>query len=160
MNFSKPILQAGAILLLSFIVSLGSNFIAGTPLPLIAKELEQATDENINSSEPVLLVISIDQAKSFFDNNVLFLDARDEVYYNKGHIKGALKNIFFMELIFNIEQIQKKSDPLVVYCGDPGCGDSEDLAYNLQESGFTKLYVFKGGWIEWSAANYPSEKIN
>ena len=120
MNFSKPILQAGAILLLSFIVSLGSNFVAGTPLPLIAKELEQATDEDINSSEPVLLVISIDQAKSFFDNNVLFLDARDEVYYNKGHIKGALKNIFFMELIFNIEQIQKKSDPLVVYCGDPG----------------------------------------
>ena len=89
MNFSKPILQAGAILLLSFIVSLGSNFVAGTPLPLIAKELEQATDEDINSSEPVLLVISIDQAKSFFDNNVLFLDARDEIYYNKGHIKGA-----------------------------------------------------------------------
>ena len=117
MNFSKPIFQAGAILLLSLIVSLGSNFVAGTPLPLIAKELEQATDEDINSNEPVLLVISIDQAKSFFDNNVLFLDARDEVYYNKGHIKGALKNIFFMELIFNIEQIQKKSDPLVVYCG-------------------------------------------
>ena len=82
MNFSKPILQAGAILLLSFIVSLGSNFIADTPLPLIAKELEQATYEDINSSEPALLVISIDQAKSFFDNNVLFLDARDEVYYN------------------------------------------------------------------------------
>jgi hypothetical protein len=23
--------------------------------------------------------------------------------------------------------------------------------------GFTKLYVFKGGWLEWSKANYPSE---
>ena len=33
----------------------------------------------------------------------------------------------------------------MVYCGDPGCGDSEDLAYNLQGYGFTKLYVFKGG---------------
>ena len=32
-----------------------------------------------------------------------------------------------MELMFNIESIQSKSDPLVVYCGDPGCGDSEDL---------------------------------
>ena len=48
----------------------------------------------------------------------------------------------------------------MVYCGDPGCGDSEDLAYNLQDYGFTKLYVFKGGWLEWSAANYPSEKID
>ena len=63
MNFSKPIFQAGAILLLSLIVSLGSNFVAGTPLPLIAKELEQATDEDINSNEPVLLVISIDRLR-------------------------------------------------------------------------------------------------
>jgi len=23
--------------------------------------------------------------------------------------------------------------------------------------GFTKLYVFKGGWLEWSKAGYPSE---
>ena len=67
---------------------------------------------------------------------------------------------FFMELIFNIESIQSKTDPLVVYCGDPGCGDSEDLAYDLQDSGFTKLYVIKGGWLEWSAAGYPSEGSN
>ena len=48
----------------------------------------------------------------------------------------------------------------MVYCGDPGCGDSEDLAYDLQDSGFNKLYVFKGGWLEWSAAGYPSEIKN
>jgi len=68
-----------------------------------------------------------------------------------------MKNAFLMELVFNIEQKQAKSEPLVVYCGDPGCGDSEDLAYDLQDSGFTQLYVFKGGWVEWSAASYPSE---
>ena len=64
-----------------------------------------------------------------------------------------------MELLFNIESLQSKQDPLVVYCGDPGCGDSEDLAYNLQDAGFTKLYVFKGGRLEWAAAEYPSESI-
>ena len=160
MNLERPISQAGVILLFSFVVSFASNFSSDAPLPLIAKDLEQATEEDLNSDEPVLLVVSLDQAKSFYDNKVLFLDARDEAYFNNGHIKGALKNIFLMELIFNIEEIQKKSDPLVVYCGDPGCGDSEDLAYNLQDYGFTKLYVFKGGWLEWSAANYPSEKID
>tara|TARA_B000000609_G_C24172040_1_gene351075 strand:+ start:1161 stop:1643 length:483 start_codon:yes stop_codon:yes gene_type:complete len=160
MNLERPISQAGVILLFSFVVSFASNFSSDAPLPLIAKDLEEATEEDLNSDEPVLLVVSLDQAKSFYDNKVLFLDARDEAYFNKGHIKGALKNIFLMELIFNIEEIQKKSDPLVVYCGDPGCGDSEDLAYNLQDYGFTKLYVFKGGWLEWSAANYPSEKID
>ena len=110
-----------------------------------------------DTDEAVLIAISLDQAKSFFDNGVLFIDARDEGYFESGHIKGAMKNAFLMELVFNIEQKQAKSEPLVVYCGDPGCGDSEDLAYDLQDSGFTQLYVFKGGWVEWSAASYPSE---
>jgi rhodanese-related sulfurtransferase len=92
-----------------------------------------------------------------FDNGVLFLDARDEGYYEAGHIKDAMRNGFLMELLFNIEEKQSKNDPLVVYCGDPGCGDSEDLAYDLKESGFMQLYVFKGGWVGWSNASYPSE---
>jgi len=62
---------------------------------------------------------------------------------------------FYKGQIFNIEEKQTKNDPLVVYCGDPGCGDSEDLAYDLQNEGFTKLFVFKGGWLEWSKTNYP-----
>ena len=68
-----------------------------------------------------------------------------------------MKNSFLMELSFNIEERQGKYVPLVVYCGDPGCGDSEQLAYDLKDLGFTKLYVFKGGWLEWSRAAYPSE---
>ena len=107
MNLERPISQAGVILLFSFVVSFASNFSGDTPLPLVAKDLEQATEDDLNSDEPVLLVVSLDQAKSFYDNKVLFLDARDEAYFNKGHIKGALKNIFLMELIFNIEEIQK-----------------------------------------------------
>ena len=107
-----------------------------------------------------MLAISLDKAKDFFENGVLFIDARDEVYYNDGHIKNAMKNVFLMELIFNIEEKQTKEDPIVVYCGDPGCGDSEDLAYDLQNEGFKKLFVFKGGWLEWSAANYPSDRFN
>ena len=50
-------------------------------------------------------------------------------------------------MIFNIEDKQTKEDPIVVYCGDPGCGDSEDLAYDLKNEGFQKLFVFKG-WLE------------
>ena len=63
-----------------------------------------------------------------------------------------------MELIFNISARQDKNAPLVVYCGDPGCGESKDLAYDLQYSGFTKLFVFKGGWLEWSKVEYPIEE--
>ena len=130
MNFKNHISQVYLILTISIITSLAVNILRPNSIPFLAKELEQVENIDFDSDEPLLLTISLDQAKEFYDRNTLFLDARDEVYFNKGHIRGAIKNAFFMELLFNIESMQSKEDPLVVYCGDPGCGDSEDLAYN------------------------------
>jgi len=157
MNIRIPILQAILLVLISILIGIGSNILSSKPLPWFAVELSVVEDIEIKSNEPILAAISIEQAKLFFDDEVLFVDARDEGYFEAGHIKGAMKNIFLYELIFNIEEKQNKDTPLVVYCGDPGCGDSEQLAYDLKDSGFTKLYVFKGGWLEWSKAGYPSE---
>jgi len=159
MNIRTPIGQTVFLLLLSCIIGFGSNLVRADKIPWLAVELEtvDSIELNADTNEPLLVAISLDQAKRLFDEGVMFLDARDDAYFVVGHIQGAMKNAFLMELIFNIEEHQTKSDPLVVYCGDPGCGDSEDLAYDLQDSGFTKLYVFKGGWLEWSKAAYPSE---
>jgi len=157
MNIRIPILQAILLVLISILIGIGSNILSSKPLPWFAVELSVVEDVEIKSNEPILAAISIEQAKLFFDDEVLFVDARDEGYFEAGHIKGAMKNIFLYELIFNIVEKQNTDAPLVVYCGDPGCGDSEQLAYDLKDSGFTKLYVFKGGWLEWSKAGYPSE---
>ena len=159
MNIRTPIGQAAFLLFFSCIIGFGSNIIRSDAIPWIAAELEIADfiEPETKSNEPILLAISLNQAKNLFDSGILFVDARDDAYYIAGHIQGALKNAFLMELIFSIEAIQEKNAPLVIYCGDPGCGDSEDLAYDLQDSGFNKLYVFKGGWLEWSKAKYPSE---
>ncbi len=136
MNFRTPIGQVAFLVFLSCIIGFGSNLIRADKIPWIAVEL--ATTESIDKA--------VETGESVYEG-----------YYDAGHIQNALRNVFLMELIFNIEERQKKSDALVVYCGDPGCGDSEDLAYDLQDSGFTKIYVFKGGWLEWSKAGYPSE---
>ena len=156
----KPFNQVVFFVVISIFLSFSSNLVRKDSIPLLAKKLEITEDIDIDSDESTLLAISLDKAKEFFENGVLFIDARDEVYYSDGHIKNAMKNVFLMELIFNIEEKQTKEDPIVVYCGDPGCGDSEDLAYDLQNEGFKKLFVFKGGWLEWSAANYPSDRFN
>ena len=156
----KPFNQVVFFVVISIFLSFSSNLVRKDSIPFLAKKLEITEDIDLESDETTLIAISLDKAKDFFENGVLFIDARDEVYYNDGHIKNAMKNVFLMELIFNIEQKQTKEDPIVVYCGDPGCGDSEDLAYDLQNEGFKKLFVFKGGWLEWSAANYPSDRFN
>ena len=157
MNIRIPIVQAILLVVISLLIGLGSNIISSKPIPWFAEELAVVDMIEIKSDEPTLAAISLKQAKVFFDEEVLFVDARDESYYEAGHIKGAMKNIFLYELIFKIEEKQNKDTPLVVYCGDPGCGDSEQLAYDFKDMGFTKLYVFKGGWLEWSKAGYPSE---
>ena len=156
----KPFNQVVFFVVISIFLSFSSNLVRKDSIPLLAKKLEITEDIDLDSDESSLLAISLDKAKDFFENGVLFIDARDEVYYNEGHIRNAMKNVFLMELIFNIEDKQTKEDPIVVYCGDPGCGDSEDLAYDLQNEGFKKLFVFKGGWLEWSAANYPADNYN
>ena len=156
----KPFNQVVFFVVISIFLSFSSNLVRKDSIPLLAKKLEITEDIDLDSDESTLLAISLDKAKDFFENGVLFIDARDEVYYNDGHIRNAMKNVFLMELIFNIEDKQTKEDPIVVYCGDPGCGDSEDLAYDLQNEGFKKLFVFKGGWLEWSAANYPADRFN
>ena len=156
----KPFNQVVFFVVISIFLSFSSNLIRKDSIPLLAKKLEITEDIDLDSYESTLLAISLDKAKDFFENGVLFIDARDEVYYNDGHIRNAMKNVFLMELIFNIEEKQTKEEPIVVYCGDPGCGDSEDLAYDLQNEGFKKLFVFKGGWLEWSAANYPADRFN
>ena len=156
----KPFNQVVFFVVISIFLSFSSNLVRKDSIPLLAKKLEITEDIDLDSDESTLLAISLDKAKEFFENGVLFIDARDEVYYNDGHIKNAMKNVFLMELIFNIEEKQTKEEPIVVYCGDPGCGDSEDLAYDLQNEGFKKLFIFKGGWLEWSAANYPADRFN
>ena len=156
----KPFNQVVFFVVISIFLSFSSNLVRKDSIPFLAKKLEITEDIDLDSDETTLIAISLDKAKDFFENGVLFIDARDEVYYNDGHIKNAMKNVFLMELIFNIEEKQTKDDPIVVYCGDPGCGDSEDLAYDLQNEGFKKLFVFKGGWLEWSAANYPADNSN
>ena len=157
MNTKVPIVQAILLVLISILIGIGSNIISSKPIPWFAVELAVVENVDTKSEDPILAAITLEQARNFFDESVLFVDARDEGYFEAGHIQGAMKNIFLMELIFNIEEKQSKNTSLVVYCGDPGCGDSEQLAYDLKNMGFTKLYVFKGGWLEWSKAGYPSE---
>ena len=160
MNFRTPIGQVAFLVILSCIIGFGSNLVRADKIPWIAVKLvtAESIDKDVETGESVLVAISLEQAIILFEQGILFVDARDKGYYNTGHIQGALQNDAFLpKLIIDIEERQNKSDALVVYCGDPGCGDSENLAYDLQYSGFTRIYVFKGGWLEWSKAGYPSE---
>ena len=78
-------------------------------------------------------------------------------YYFKGHIPNSICNDDFDSLVYQIEDFVTYNNGFVVYCSDDDCGSSEDLAYELQDLGFMNILVFKGGWKDWSEAEFPLE---
>jgi|ETNmetMinimDraft_25_1059894.scaffolds.fasta_scaffold25769_2 rhodanese-related sulfurtransferase len=150
-----PLNQMLAIVILSLVVGLITNILRSDSIPILAKKISIVEDLNDVSGEPVS--ITLDQAKNLFDKGVVFVDARDDQYFKEGHIPNAWNSGFFMELMFKLDSAQTKIGPVVLYCSDDECGSSEELANDLFNEGFTKLYVFKGGWLEWSKAGYPVE---
>jgi rhodanese-related sulfurtransferase len=101
--------------------------------------------------------IRIDFAKALFDKKYLFIDARDPADFNAGSIKGAV-NIPF----HNFEKDKSKVEALpkekvyVIFCSS-ACDVSIDLAYAMAHMGFTKVYIFHGGWDAWKEAGYPTK---
>jgi len=160
MNFSSSLHQIYFYLTISFITSFVINLSRTNTLPIIADPLEKIENiEQINEkmANPIIREISIDIAKDLFDQNMLFVDARTEEYYKEGHIPKAVCNDNLDLLITKMEEHISIDDGFIVYCSDDDCGSSEELAYLLQEQGFSKIYLFKGGWKQWVDNNLPIE---
>ena len=142
--------------MISFVINLSRT----DTLPIIAvplKKIEDIGQINEKMSDPIIREISIDIAKNLFDQNMLFVDARSEEYYLDGHIPKAVCNDNLDSLITKIEKQVAIDDGFVVYCSDDDCGSSEELAYLLQEQGFSNIYLFNGGWKQWVDNNLPIE---
>ena len=143
-------------MLISFFV----NIIRTESLAFVAVPLKKIKDiaqiEN-TSLQPQIREISIDIAEKLFLDSLLFIDARAEEYYQKGHIPNSICNDNFDSLVYQVEDLITYINGFVVYCSDDDCGSSEELAYQLQEQGFTNIYLFKGGWKQWMENELPIE---
>ena len=129
-------------------------------LPFVAvplKKIQDITQIENSSIQPQIREITIDLAQRLFSDSILFIDARAKEYHLEGHIPNSICNDDFDALVIQVEDIITYSDGFVVYCSDDDCGSSEDLSYQLQDHGFTNIYLFKGGWKQWTENNIPTE---
>jgi rhodanese-related sulfurtransferase len=115
-----------------------------------------------------LQLIDGPQATKFFhdprfqQNMVLFVDARNETEYQKGHIPGAYEfDPYHPEKYFDIVvPVCQKAEQVVVYCNGGDCDDSENAAIWLRDNaGISnqKICVYAGGFAEWTTNNLPVE---
>ena len=91
----------------------------------------------------------------------VFVDARNDEHYNEGHIPGALQcdpyNVGLY--IDNIIDYVTGAEKVVVYCGGGECEDSIFMCRELVEMDvpMEAIYLFVGGWKEWSDNGSPIE---
>lgn len=108
--------------------------------------------------------IKIDFAKMLYDKGVLYIDGRPKHEYAEGKIKGAISIPYEEYMAMSDDQRAQlmskynKNDIIVVYCSGGECEISIDLAYEIAKLGFTSLNIYRGGYKEWQAAGYPTEK--
>ena len=92
---------------------------------------------------------------------MVLIDARGDEAYEEGHIPGALQcDHFKLERdIFNVLDFVDAAETIVVYCNGGKCEDSLFVCGDLMEFDvpFDKIYLFQGGWEEWTENNMRVE---
>ena len=149
--------QAIYIIVCSIVVGMVFNYFRSNGIPFIAKPINGFTN-NSQIAEFVIEIIDLEIAKKFFNDELLFIDARDDISFSEGNITGAISSVPYNDSVDSIFINQGFSEPIVIYCDDEECGLSEELGYQLQAEGFSKIYVFSGGWNQWLKAKLPVEK--
>lgn len=103
--------------------------------------------------------IKLDFAFKLFKDGIQFIDSRSMVEFAEGHVKGAV-NIPFYGSENHLEAIKRlnKNEIIVTYCSSADCDISILSGNELFEMGFKRVYVFIGGYNEWTKNNYPISK--
>ena len=123
-------------------------------------EVKQNKNETEIKSETEIVyepkAITLSQAYSLYNANGKFIDARESYDYKEGHITGAINIPYyeFEEYKNKLENLSK-DDPVVTYCSGTDCELSILLGNQLSSMGYKKVFIFFGGWPEWTDANYP-----
>ncbi len=96
---------------------------------------------------------------------IIFVDARNDVHYQAGHIPGAyqLDHYEFIKQpvpwLTALLPVCQVAQQIIVYCNGGDCEDSRFAAIDLRDAHVPKekLFVYEGGFTEWATNGLPVE---
>ena len=149
--------QIPVLVIMSAAVALAVNALRADRQPLVgdfsvAARITTATGERMD--------ISLNEAeKLFFTDAAVFIDARPEEDYARGHIQNA-RCLPWQEVDLRFMGVTEALDlemSIVTYCDGETCELSHDLALFLRDAGFANTRVLVNGWTLWQQAGLPVE---
>jgi len=116
------------------------------------------------NAAPAVEMISADELKAKVTNNqpVTIIDVRSSEGYAaatttvKGAIHFKLRKLKYRLAYPPMKNVPKDQE-IVTYCACPKDEASIAAAQILQASGFKRVKVLQGGWLEWMRVNGPVE---
>lgn len=111
-----------------------------------------------NTTELPIRTISSGDLQTLLDNNIngnkittTIIDTRENIFYQLGHIPQAINvPISESEKFYQTTmQTLKGMEKIIVYCARQSCDDSEKMAKQLTNMGYTNVVVYKGGYDAW-----------
>lgn len=149
--------QSAVIIILAAMVGLLTNQPRADRLPVVA---DRSPEARLASESGESLVISLEEAKALCsDKEAVFLDARSEEEYGRGHIRCA-QNIPWQAFERHIDRVFSLIPDdvwIVTYCDGETCPMGEDLALELVFMGYKNVKVLLNGWTRWKEAGFPTE---
>ena len=88
---------------------------------------------------------------------VTVVDALGADYYNQLHLPGALNLVEADVNATAARLLPDKDAPIVTYCSNPACGNSEAVAVLLTKLGYTNVRKYREGIQDWVEAGLPTE---
>ena len=151
----KALWQIPAISIITVFIALGFNQVRTNTIPLFCPWSENISGDTFSS---YALTVSVDEAATLFKNNkAVFIDARPESLYNKGHIQGALCLPWNQveEKCFDIIENIPPGKSIITYCDGATCDLCDKLAVFLCDLGFEHVRALVNGWKIWKQNNLP-----
>jgi rhodanese-related sulfurtransferase len=151
----------------SMAAGLAINRLSSHPLPIVYRTPEQRFDAELTTlvaASPFQIApaatVGLPEFRSAVETgSALIFDARPSVFYEQGHVPGALnlaRDDFARDYRQLAPVLKAAGDkPIIVYCSGGACHDSRLVANALLSLGFGNVRVFTGGWEAWSEARLP-----
>lgn len=135
-----------AILLLGSALGLAWNQLSGHGFALAGNVYVKPGDE----------VLEAPAARARQERGALLLDARGPLFYEFGHVPGALSlpEEQFDEAFARLEPRLRRSLDVIVYCSGFGCEASHIVARKLKQRGVPAA-VLHEGLPAWQEAGFP-----
>jgi rhodanese-related sulfurtransferase len=88
---------------------------------------------------------------------VTVVDALGGEYWQRQHLPGAIPLVAAEVQARAADLLPDTAAPIAVYCSNPACGNSKDVAARLERLGYTDVRTYREGIEDWVGAGLPTE---